>query len=114
VLYLIFLQEMVREYFGGLAKSKGTSGYRLSVYLFFDNTQEPLTPAEYQDGYNFFKTSRYGHYRMPEGHCLYLQASDAHNWLAEIVAPTLHRTSSDGLPRKARMPAAAPAWHEVS
>lgn len=75
-MYLLhFLQEMVREYFGGLAKSKGTSGYRLSVYLYFDNTQEPLTPAEYQDGYNFFKTSRYGTYRMPGGHCLYLQAS---------------------------------------
>ena len=73
----MFLQEMVREYFSGLAKSKGTSGYRLSVYLFFDNTQEPLTPAEYQDGYNFFKTSRYGTCKMPEGHCLYFASFSA-------------------------------------
>ena len=52
------LQEMVKEYFGGLAKSRGGTASRLSVYLFFDNTREPLTPAEYKDAYSFFKSSR--------------------------------------------------------
>ena len=52
------LQEMVKEYFGGLAKSRGGTASRLSVYLFFDNSREPLTPAEYQDAYSFFKSSR--------------------------------------------------------
>ena len=52
------LQEMVKEYFGGLAKSKGVTASMLSVYFFFDNNREPLTPAEYQDAYSFFKSSR--------------------------------------------------------
>lgn len=56
MLLIILLQEMVKEYFGGLAKSKGATCSRLNVYLSFD--QEPLTPAEYQDGYTFFKSSR--------------------------------------------------------
>ena len=49
---------MVKEYFGGLAKSRGGTASRLSVYLFFDDSREPLTPAEYQDAYSFFKSSR--------------------------------------------------------
>ena len=56
--WLMGLQEMVKEYFGGLAKSRGGTASRLGVYLFFDNTREPLTPAEYQDAYSFFKSSR--------------------------------------------------------
>ena len=54
----VFLQEMIKEYFGGVAKSKAAACSRLSVYLFFDLNQEPLTPAEYQDGCTFFRSSR--------------------------------------------------------
>lgn len=55
---LLLLQEMIKEYFGGVAKSKVGGASRLSVYLFFDLNQEPLTPAEYQDGCSFFRSSR--------------------------------------------------------
>ena len=55
---MLLLQEMIKEYFGGVAKSKVGGASRLSVYLFFDLNQEPLTPAEYQDGCSFFRSSR--------------------------------------------------------
>ena len=55
---VMILQEMIKEYFGGVAKSKNAACSRLSVYLFFDRNQEPLTPAEYQDGCSFFRSSR--------------------------------------------------------
>ena len=32
--------------------------FHLRVFLFFDMIQEPLTPAEYADGFDFFRTSR--------------------------------------------------------
>ena len=56
--FVIILQEMIKEYFGGVAKSNSAACSRLSVYLFFDLNQEPLTPAEYQDGCSFFRSSR--------------------------------------------------------
>lgn len=53
------LQEMFEEYFRGL-NLPGTPAktFRLRVFLFFDMIQEPLTPAEYEDGCAFFRTSR--------------------------------------------------------
>ncbi len=52
-------QEMFEEYFRGL-NLPGTPAhtFRLRVFLFFDMIQEPLTPAEYEDGCAFFRTAR--------------------------------------------------------
>ncbi|CAL8468355.1 g7895 [Coccomyxa elongata] len=52
------LHEMYEEYFRGL-NLPGTPAntFRLRVFLFFDMIQEPLTPAEYEDGCAFFRTA---------------------------------------------------------
>lgn len=50
---------MFEEYFRGL-NLPGTPAqtFKLRVFLFFDMIQEPLTPAEYEDGCAFFCTAR--------------------------------------------------------
>lgn len=54
------MQEMFEEYFRGLKVASSTAKtFHLRVFLFFDLIQEPLTPAEYADGYDFFRTSRW-------------------------------------------------------
>lgn len=50
---------MFEEYFRGLKLAAPTARtFHLRVFLFFDMIQEPLTPAEYADGCDFFRTSR--------------------------------------------------------
>ena len=56
---LVHAQEMFEEYFRGLKLAAPTARtFHLRVFLFFDMIQEPLTPAEYADGCDFFRTSR--------------------------------------------------------
>ncbi len=52
------MQEMFEEYFRGLKLAAPERTFHLRIFLFFDMIQEPLTPAEYADGCEFFRTSR--------------------------------------------------------
>ena len=50
---------MFEEYFRGLKLAAPSARtFHLRIFLFFDMIQEPLTPAEYADGCDFFRTSR--------------------------------------------------------